>query len=63
MKITLVMMKLNSNEAASEGQPQQKTRLVEALLMGIQPSPQQDFSDFQQPILSTHPRAYDKNAD
>ena len=48
-------MRLNSNEAAIEGQLLQRKHQWEALLKGTQPLPQGDFSGILQPIVSTHP--------
>ena len=48
-------MRLNSNEAAIEGQLLQRKHRGEVSLKGTQPLPQGDSSDFQQPIVSTHP--------
>lgn len=54
------MMRLNSNEAAIEGQLLQRKHQVEALLKGTQPLPQGDFSGFLQSIVSTHPRIQER---
>ncbi len=48
-------MRLNSSEVVGEEPLLQKIPPMEVLQMGTQPLPQEDFSDLQQPIGSTHP--------